>query len=543
MDQVAVHVTSSSPSRFRYQRVLGDTLVVVVTWTNMTLYSASSLLCPLEPPCSCPVSPSPCVSPSPYVVRTSLMSPPPFQSPHPLPPSPVPPHLSPPPSCLHFQSLPFSFSSPFAPPPTVPWHPSLPHPRPSLPCPFPPLPFLPSLPPPPPRTPPPSPWPWPLPSPCWTFSQINRILRGFQTTHQQFKSSADLDETDTSSQQPHNNINQMLHHGTGIRRRVGDESPHTWDECKTQRCHVVVSHRPQQWAVLLRDACHKSSSNQHHPRVTENTPKPQCASCPRSAHHDTTHQRFDNSACKHIWTEFDSSTCDLNRVLNRVRQDHRVTRKNKDTGHPAIHEKVPHSSPPGLSHQKSHQGCSTVGLFSLADCLFTLVICLSCMTCSFHRNMYDPDLKLRRRHSTASPLSFVRPSTNCSTVGAQRITQPVFFTDSRMISKSMADRLSCSVDGLPTADRWSYKLLQSATHTGGLSCMTARAPCRSNGPWINSCINSVAHSTKSKATDMGCASAPNELGTVRLILNDRRAIGDYGASLLSSNDLSVTPQM
>ena len=36
---------------------------------------------------------------------------------------------------------------------------------------------------------------------CGTFSQINRILRGFQTLHQQFRSSADLDTTDTCTQQ------------------------------------------------------------------------------------------------------------------------------------------------------------------------------------------------------------------------------------------------------------------------------------------------------------------------------------------------------
>ena len=122
--------------------------------------------------------------------------------------------------------------------------------------------------------------------------------------------------------------------------------------------------------------------------------------------------------------------------------------KNNNSGHPTTHEQVPHSSPPGLFHQQSHQGSSTVRLFSLADCLFTLVMCLSCMTCSSHRSMYDPDLKLRRRHSIASCLSFVRPSANCSPVGAQRITQPVFFTDSRLIYTSMAGRLSCSVDGL-----------------------------------------------------------------------------------------------
>ena len=97
-----------------------------------------------------------------------------------------------------------------------------------------------------------------------------------------------------------------------------------------------------------------------------------------------------------------------------------ITRK-KNSSHPAIHEIVPHSSPPGLFHQQSHQGCSTVGFFSLADCVFTLVVCLSCMTCSSHRSMYDPDLKVRRRHSTASPSSFVRPSANCRPVGAQRV--------------------------------------------------------------------------------------------------------------------------
>ena len=161
--------------------------------------------------------------------------------------------------------------------------------------------------------------------------------------------------------------------------------------------------------------------------------------------------------------------------LNTVRQCHRVfvnyysrstlvsPEKKTDSGHPVIHEKVPHSSPPRQSHQQSHQDCSTVGLFSLADSSFTLVMCLSCMTCSSNRSMYDPDLKLRRRHSTASPSSFVGPSANCCPVGATRITQPLFFKDSRMISTSLADRLSCSFDG-------------------GLSYMTAGAPCRSNGP-------------------------------------------------------------
>ena len=81
------------------------------------------------------------------------------------------------------------------------------------------------------------------------------------------------------------------------------------------------------------------------------------------------------------------------------------------------------------------------------------VRCLSCMTCYSPRSIFGPDLRPRRRHSTASPLSFVRPSSNCSPVGAQRIVQPVFYMDTRMISTSMDDRLSCSVDGRPTADR------------------------------------------------------------------------------------------
>ena len=56
-------------------------------------------------------------------------------------------------------------------------------------------------------------------------------------------------------------------------------------------------------------------------------------------------------------------------------------------------------------------------------------------------------------HSTASPLFFVSPSANCKPVGAQRITQPVFFKDSRIMSTSTADLLSCSAVGLPTANK------------------------------------------------------------------------------------------
>ena len=80
--------------------------------------------------------------------------------------------------------------------------------------------------------------------------------------------------------------------------------------------------------------------------------------------------------------------------------------------------------------QQFNQDCSTVNLTSSS--LLVLDSCLSCMTCSSLRSIYDPDLKLRRRHSTASPLSFVSPSANCKPVGAQRITQPVFFKDSNI---------------------------------------------------------------------------------------------------------------
>ena len=86
-------------------------------------------------------------------------------------------------------------------------------------------------------------------------------------------------------------------------------------------------------------------------------------------------------------------------------------------------EKAPHSSPPGLTSQQSYQDFSVVELFSLADSFCTLVRCLSCMTCSSPRSIHDPDLRLRRRHSTASPLSFVRPSANCSPVVSQRVVQ------------------------------------------------------------------------------------------------------------------------
>ena len=84
---------------------------------------------------------------------------------------------------------------------------------------------------------------------------------------------------------------------------------------------------------MLSDACHKSSSNQHHPRVTEKHNKSQCASCTRSAHHETdkgpTTQRANtsgwsstaqraistgsehsstNSACDHARTKTNNST-------------------------------------------------------------------------------------------------------------------------------------------------------------------------------------------------------------------------------------------
>ena len=34
-------------------------------------------------------------------------------------------------------------------------------------------------------------------------------------------------------------IDQIPYQNTGVKRRVGDESPHTRDECNTQGCHVV----------------------------------------------------------------------------------------------------------------------------------------------------------------------------------------------------------------------------------------------------------------------------------------------------------------
>ena len=85
--------------------------------------------------------------------------------------------------------------------------------------------------------------------------------------------------------------------------------------------------------------------------------------------------------------------------------------------------KVPHNSPPGLASQQSHQDPPAVEHSSLADSSCTLVRCFSCMTCSSPRSMYDPDLRLWRTHSTASPLSFVRPSASCSPVGATGHTQ------------------------------------------------------------------------------------------------------------------------
>ena len=101
------------------------------------------------------------------------------------------------------------------------------------------------------------------------------------------------------------------------------------------------------------------------------------------------------------------------------------------------------------STQLFNQDCSTVNLSS--SFLLVLDSCLSCMTCSSLRSKNDPDLKLGRRHSTASPLSFVSPSTNCKPVDAQRTSQPVFFKDSQIMSTSSADLLSCNVVGLPTA--------------------------------------------------------------------------------------------
>ena len=103
--------------------------------------------------------------------------------------------------------------------------------------------------------------------------------------------------------------------------------------------------------------------------------------------------------------------------------------------------------------QQFNQDCSTVNLSS--SFLLVLDSCLSCMTCSSLRSIFDPDLKLRRRHSTVSPLSFASPCANCKPVGVQRerVTQPVFFKDSRIMSTSTADLLSCKVVGLPTASK------------------------------------------------------------------------------------------
>ena len=83
----------------------------------------------------------------------------------------------------------------------------------------------------------------------------------------------------------------------------------------------------------------------------------------------------------------------------------------------------------------SYQDFSVVELFSLVDSSCTLVKCLSCMTCSSPRSMYDTDLRLRRRHSTASPLSFVRPSANCCPVGATGFPQ---LTNDRTSSCSLS---------------------------------------------------------------------------------------------------------
>ena len=120
-------------------------------------------------------------------------------------------------------------------------------------------------------------------------------------------------------------------------------------------------------------------------------------------------------------------------------------------------EKVPHSSPIRF-HCRALLDC----------CVLGHVKCLSSMTCSSHRSMYDPDLKLRRRDSMASVVSFVRTSANCP-VGTQRITQPVFFKDSRIISTSMA---VAALTGIP-------RLINDRT---GAYSLVSPAPCRSNGP-------------------------------------------------------------
>ena len=68
--------------------------------------------------------------------------------------------------------------------------------------------------------------------------------------------------------------------------------------------------------------------------------------------------------------------------LNRIRYLHSIEINTginifflkKNGSH--THEKVPHSSPPRLTPQQSHQDFSTVVPFSLADSLRTLVMCL-----------------------------------------------------------------------------------------------------------------------------------------------------------------------
>ena len=58
-------------------------------------------------------------------------------------------------------------------------------------------------------------------------------------SYQLLQSSADLIKTNTSSQQHHNHVDQILFQEIAIRRRVRDESPHTRDDCKTHGCRAV----------------------------------------------------------------------------------------------------------------------------------------------------------------------------------------------------------------------------------------------------------------------------------------------------------------
>ena len=95
------------------------------------------------------------------------------------------------------------------------------------------------------------------------FYRLRRILSA-DSNHpqQQFKSSADVSKDRIRVATNTNNINQILLQETEIRRRVGDESPHTRDDCKTQGCHPAFRTDRNNVAVRLSDSGHKSSSNQ-----------------------------------------------------------------------------------------------------------------------------------------------------------------------------------------------------------------------------------------------------------------------------------------